>query len=403
MNGLENVDPQLLGKRLAVARKRRGLTQDEVAQSLGMSRPTFIAIEKGTRLPRAGELLKLAELCGRSVHELVRPDAPAVEFRPHLRASINVSLEDSGELDAALDELERFAADYRALERLLNAPLLSTYPPEVPIPSRGNVEEWAEDAAVRERVRLGLGDQPVLALRDLLEAEVGLRIFYWGLPSSVSGFYAYAADSGPCLLINRKHPPERRRATIAHEYGHFLTDRFKPGVNYMNGPGRKPVSERFVEAFGMAFLMPRTGVRRHVAEILRSTNDFQVADLCRLAELFFVSVQAMALRLEQLGLIGEGAYESLMERGFRPHAARAELSLEERQEVDNPFPTRYLYLALRAYDEELITESRLARYLRTDRVEARRFVAEWRARATGERDGRVVELPLEGSLLRKGT
>lgn len=401
MNGLENIDPQLLGKRLSVARKRRGLTQDQVAEHLGVSRPTFIAIEKGTRLPRADELLKLAELYGRSVHELVRPDAPAVELQPHLRAAINVALEDSGELDAALDELERFAADYRALERLLNAPLLSTYPPEIPIPSKGNVVEWAEDAAVRERVRLGLGDQPVLALRDLLEAEVGLRIFYWGLPSSVSGFYAYSAESGPCLLVNRKHPPERRRATIAHEYGHFLTDRYKPGVNYLAGPQRKPISERFVEAFGMAFLMPRTGVRRHVAEIIRSTNDFQVADLCRLAELFFVSVQAMALRLEQLGLISEGAYESLMERGFKPHAARAELSLEEHTDGDNPFPTRYLYLALRAFDEELITESQLARYLRTDRVEARRFVAEWRERATGEQDGRVVELPLEGSLLRK--
>lgn len=401
MNELENIDPQLMGKRLSVARKRRGLTQDEVAKQLGVSRPTLIAVEKGTRFPRPDELLKLAELYGRSVHELVRPNAPAVELQPHLRAAINIAMEDSVELDTTLDELERFAADYRSLERLLNAPLLSTYPPEIAIPSKGNVEEWAEDAAVHERVRLGLGDQPVLALRDLLEAEVGLRIFYWGLPSSVSGLYAYSAESGPCLLVNRKHPPERRRATIAHEYGHFLTDRYKPGVNYLKGPQRKPVSERFVEAFAMAFLMPRSGVRRHVAEIIRSTNDFQVADLCRLAELFFVSVQAMALRLEQLELISQGAYESLMERGFKPHTARAELSLQEHSDGDNAFPTRYLYLALRAYDEELITESQLARYLRTDRVEARRFVAEWRERATGEQNGRVVELPLEGSLLWK--
>lgn len=401
MNGTEKLDPQLLGKRLALARKRRGLTQDEVAQQLGISRPTLIAVEKGQRVPGNEELVKLAELYGRSLHELLRPEMPAVELQPHLRALITAKPEEASEVDAALDELEKLASDYRGLERMMKAPLLANYPAEIPVPTRGSVEEWAEDAAVRERARLGLGDQPVLAIRDLLESEVGLRIFYWGLPSTISGLYAYSTESGPCVLVNRKHPPERRRATIAHEYGHFLTERYKPGVNYLNGAGRKPAAERFVEAFGMAFLMPRSGIRRYFAEIVRSTSDFQVADLCRLAQIFFVSVQAMALRLEQLKLISEGSYEYLLERGFKPHTARTELSLEKRTESDSPFPTRYLVLALRAYDEELISEGQLAKFLRTDRVEARRLVSEWRERASVEWNGETVELPLEGSLLRK--
>lgn len=401
MKDSDKLDPQLLGKRLALARKRRGLTQDAVAQELGLSRPTFIAIEKGQRVPSNEELIKLARIYGRSLHELVRPDMPAVELQPHLRALISTKPEEAAEVETALDELEQLASDYRGLERMMKAPLLTNYPPEIPIPTRGNIEEWAEDAAIRERSRLGLGDQPVRALRDLLEAEVGVRIFYWALPSTISGLYAYSAESGPCVLVNRKHPPERRRATIAHEYGHFLTERYKPGVNYLNGPARKPASERFVEAFGMAFLMPRTGVRRHVAETIRSSGDFQVADLCRVAQFFFVSVQAMALRLEQLKLISEGSYEYLLERGFKPHAARSELALDTHSDFDSPFPTRYLVLALRAFDEELITEGQLARFLRTDRVEARRLVSEWRDRASVEWNGQTVELPLEGSLLRK--
>lgn len=401
MNESQKLDPQLLGKRLVLARKRRGLTQDFVAQELGLSRPTFIAVEKGQRAPTDEELVKLAELYGRSLHELVRHEMPAVELQPHLRAIISAKPEDASEVDAAIDELEKLASDYRGLERLMKAPLLTSYPPEFPIPSRGGIEEWAEDAAIRERSRLGLGDQPVLFLRDLLESEVGLRIFYWPMPSSISGLYAYSAESGPCLLINRKHPLERRRATIAHEYGHFLTERYKPGVNYLNGSPRKPASERFVDAFGMAFLMPRTGVRRYAAEIVRSSGDFQVADLCRLAQIFYVSVQAMALRLEQLKLISEGSYDYLLERGFKPQTARSELGLEERSESDSPFPTRYLVLALRAFDEELISEGQLARFLRTDRIEARRLVSEWRERASVEWNGQTVELPLEGSLLRK--
>jgi len=401
MKDSEKLDPQLLGKRLALARKRRGLTQEAVAQELGLSRPTFIAIEKGQRVPSNEELVKLAQIYGRSLHELVRPDMPAVELQPHLRAIISTQPEEAAEVETALGELEQLASDYRGLERMMKAPLLTNYPPEIPIPTRGNIEEWAEDAAIRERSRLGLGDQPVRALRDLLEAEGGVRIFYWALPSTVSGLYAYSVESGPCILVNRKHPPERRRATIAHEYGHFLTERYKPGVNYLHGPARKPASERFVEAFGMAFLMPRTGVRRHVAETIRSSGDFQVADLCRVAQFFFVSVQAMALRLEQLKLISEGSYEYLLERGFKPHAARSELALDAHSDFDSSFPTRYLVLALRALDEELITEGQLVRFLRTDRVEARRLVSEWRERASVEWNGQTVELPLEGSLLRK--
>lgn len=402
MNGFENTDPQLTAKRLVLARKRRGLTQDEVAERLGVSRPTLIAIEKGTRPAKPDEILKLADLYGRHVNELVRTDAPVVELQPHLRAAFAPRTQESPELDEAIDELERFAADYRALETMLNAPLLSMYPPEIEIPSRGQVSEWAEDTAVRERSKLGLGDQPVLDVRDLLESEVGLRIFYWGMPSQIAGLYAFTADSGPCILVNRKHPPERRRASIVHEYGHFLTERYRPGIDYLDSPARRPAAERFVEAFGMAFLMPRTGVRRHFAEIIRSTKDFQVADLCRLSHLYFVSVQAMALRLEQLGLIPAGTYEFLLERGFKPQTARQELSLEQqRTDPDTPYPTRYLFLAIKAYEEELLTEGQLARYLRTDRVEARRLVAEWNSRATITDQGREVALEFDRSLLRK--
>ena len=50
--------------------------------------------------------------------------------------------------------------------------------------------------------------------------------------------YAYSAELGACILINRNHPPERRRVSMLHEYGHFLlsTDRYKPGIDYLTIP-----------------------------------------------------------------------------------------------------------------------------------------------------------------------
>src|SRR5205085_9476165 len=84
---LPALDPRILGQRIAEARKARGKTQEEVADFLGCSRPTYIAIEKGDRLAKSEEIIKLAAFLGRKVNELVRPTEPVVDLQPHLRAA----------------------------------------------------------------------------------------------------------------------------------------------------------------------------------------------------------------------------------------------------------------------------------------------------------------------------
>ena len=103
------------------------------------------------------------------------------------------------------------------------------------------------------------------------------------LPSAIAGMYAYTADLGCCILVNRKHPPERRRVSMLHEYGHLIVDRYKPGIDYLTMSGRKPANERFAESFALSFLMPASSVRQRFHDIVTTTKDFQVADLRHLA------------------------------------------------------------------------------------------------------------------------
>src|SRR5260370_8591045 len=129
---LEEIDPKILGQRLAEARKARGMTQEDVAEFLGYSRPTYIAMEKGERLAKADEIMRLAGHFGRSVHELVRPGEPVVALQPHLRATAErMKAGDDRQLLEAIDEFQRFADHYRELEELMNAPLRTNLPPEV--------------------------------------------------------------------------------------------------------------------------------------------------------------------------------------------------------------------------------------------------------------------------------
>ena len=370
------LDPRIVGQRIAGARKARGKTQEEVADFLGCSRPTYIAIEKGDRLAKSEEIVKLASYLGRKVNELVRPTEPVVDLQPHLRAAIDkVKGADVETLNAAIDELQRFAEDYRDLEKLMKAPLSFNYPPEVTLNPRIDPAELAEGVAQQERQRLGLGDQPVINLRNMLEWDVGLRIFYWDMPSAIAGMYAYTADLGCCILVNRKHPPERRRVSMLHEYGHLIVDRYKPGIDYLTMTGRKPANERFAESFALSFLMPTSSVRQRFHDIVTTTGDFQVADLRRLSHFYYVSMEAMALRLEQLGLIPKGTARFLKESKFSPREAAELLGLQPRPVNDFPFPERFKYLAVAAYERGDIGDGDLANYLRCDIVEAREIAA----------------------------
>jgi Zn-dependent peptidase ImmA (M78 family)/DNA-binding XRE family transcriptional regulator len=368
----DTLDPRILGRRIAEARKARGMTQEEVADFLECSRPTYIAIEKGDRPAKSEEIVKLASFLGRKVHELVRPTEPVVDLQPHLRAAVEkMKGADEEALHAAIDELQRLAEDYRDLEKLMNAPLRFNYPPEIALTPRIDAAALAEGVAQQERQRLGLGDQPVIYLRNTLEWDVGLRIFYWDLPPPIAGMYAYTADLGCCILVNKKHPPERRRVSMVHEYGHLIVDRYKPGIDYLTMTGRKPANERFAESFALTFLMPASSVRQRFHDIVTTTGNFRVADLRRLSHFYYVSVEAMGLRLEQLGLVQKGSSQFLRESKFSPREAAELLGLEPQPVNDFPFPERYKYLAVAAFERGEIGDSDLAHFLRCDIVEAR--------------------------------
>jgi Zn-dependent peptidase ImmA (M78 family)/DNA-binding XRE family transcriptional regulator len=396
-----SVDPKCLGQRLFEARQARGLTQQEAADYLQCSRPVLIAIEKGTRPAKPDEIIKLASLYGRTVHELVRPGEPVSDLQPHLRAAVSRAEPGNEEMEQAIKDLQRFAENYRELETLMGTPMTSNYPPEVPLTDHVKVAALAEDVAIRERNRLGLGDQPVYELRELLEADVGLRIMYGDLPSHIAGMYAYAGDVGCCIVVNRRHPAERRRASLSHEYGHVIVDRYSPGVDYLSHAGRKPGKERFAETFGMAFLMPATSLRRRFNEIVSTKGDFQVADLCQLSHLYFVSVEAMAYRLEGLQLIPAGTMEHLRESRLEVRKAKGILDLPERPETNDRYPTRYMYLAIHAYEQAKISEGQLAGFLNVDRVTAREIVERVSQTTNVKDDGSLEEsrLPSQKSLL----
>jgi Zn-dependent peptidase ImmA (M78 family)/transcriptional regulator with XRE-family HTH domain len=371
---LEAIDPKIMGRRLQDARKARGLTQQDVAHELGIARTTVTAIEQGERKVRPEELIRLAKLYGRAVGELVRAQEVVEDFTMQFRAAIAEAGLHQTELSQATQEFQRLCEDYLELERLCGAPLTRNYPLQYSIEGVSQ-EEAAEDVASAERNRLGLGDGPMLPLRETLESDVGLRIFYPRLPSHIAGMFGYTDRVGGCIAINAMHPEERQRWSLGHEYGHFLTNRFRPEISVMFAYERVPASERFADAFAGAFLMPSHALKPRFHELSRlRKGKITPAELCQLAHYYVVSVEALTRRLEPLRLLPSGTWDRLRGSGFKVREAQTILGLEPHPRSPHLLPLRYQYLAVEAYQRGDLTEGQLARFLRVDRMEARRLV-----------------------------
>lgn len=371
----DSVELEGLAQRLVAARKAANLTQEEAANHLEMSRPTFIAIEKGSRRPKPAELIALAQLYGVALNALLRRSSIPQPLRPHLRSILDVSTDGTRELESAISLLSAYIDDYQYLESLVGGQAVMHFPTPVRIPP-GPIERFAEHCAQEERARLNLGaHQPIYGLRKTFE-EAGLHVFVENLDSKLAGLYVFVPNFGYCILINRVHPRDRRRWTIAHEYGHFLTERERPGVDYFKPMQRKPEAERFADSFAAALLMPEAGVQRRFYEEIERTGDFKVGDLCRIADYFGVSLVAMALRLEGLGLIPRGSWDQVTESGLPLRTLKSAAGVEVRDERRLPqrYPQRYKLLAVQAYVDKKISEGQLAKFLRCSRIEAREIV-----------------------------
>lgn len=393
---LDDLDPRSLGATLRQAREDRGWTQERVAQHLGVARTTIVAIEKGERRVKPEELVELATLYGRRLSSLLQHGSPAEGFAVQLRGTLPPATPIEAELLPCIQEFQSLCEDYRQLEELRRAPLRRRYPPPYDVETIDPLLA-AEDVASAERQRLGLGDGPIANLRAILENDVGLRIFLLRLPSKVAGMYAFTEALGACVAVNLDHPLERRRQTLTHEYGHFLTSRFRSEVLQEGRYARRPRHEWFAEEFGRAFLMPETGIRRRFLDLQRDRHKSVTrGDLCRLAYFFAVSVEAMVRRLEELQLVPAGLWDRLRSEGFRALEAQRILGLDAAVPQEQQLPLRYLGLVLEAWHSGDLSEGQVAQRLRMSRLGARELLGKIAPAEHGAAGGLDLGAPLVG-------
>jgi Zn-dependent peptidase ImmA (M78 family) len=170
--------------------------------------------------------------------------------------------------------------------------------------------ENARKAAEGLVARLQISTVPVDVVS--VARALGLKVIYNDLGEDISGLLV-TRDSDAAICVREGEPIVRQRFTIAHEIGHFfLRHQFESGEHVHVDQGFKMTARsskrtlaldpKEVEAnqFAAALLMPSELLRERVKRFnVVHLDDDHVAEL---AGDFKVSEQAMAIRLNGLGL-----------------------------------------------------------------------------------------------------
>ena len=378
-----------LARRLRQAREASGLTQEDVARRLDLSRSSVAQIELGGRAVSGLELDRLARLYGRDIRDLLAAERQQPEESVIALFRAEPAIAERGEVLEALRDCIVLSRELANLERLLG---LDRSRPSVPVYSlgplrgKGQAIEQAARVAAEERRRLGLGERPLGDVEELLEGQ-GIRTAVIDLPEEVSGLTLMERGLSLSVIVNRRHHHLRRRFSWVHEYAHLLFDRERRGT-ISRASDRDDLSEIRANVFAASFLMPENGVRDFLAHLgkgrarrerfevfdeeavvpAESREDpgaqaIQLYDVALLAHHCQVSRSAMLHRLFNLRLLAVAERDRLFleeESGKGRELERLlRLPQIDHTEARNAFRSRFLGLALEAFRREEISRAKL--------------------------------------------
>jgi transcriptional regulator with XRE-family HTH domain/Zn-dependent peptidase ImmA (M78 family) len=374
---------EAVGERISKAREFLGLTQATVADRMGMARTTQVAIEQGRRPVSVAELYQYAEILSRPLDYFLGLGMwqEDTDFRPQFRLMMEkleavpagaprrpgrpkASTEASPER-LALMRFEALCRNYLELERVNRLPRVPM--PELPHPKRLSLQE-AEQLAATLRAHLDVGnDAPIRDLRVRLEDAFGMRVFVSAPMGRLLAGGFHHPEVGGCILMGERSVP-KMRFTLAHALGQLLANRDEAVIE-VGQLGRKNPVDVFATGFALALLLPARGLRERFGAVRSEASEVNEVALLYLARTFGVTLAALCARLESLRLVSASALRRI-EDAIRKVGAGGEKELAPQALPDlpkwEPFPERYVFLALRAYRKDLINRSRLAECLMTD-------------------------------------
>jgi Zn-dependent peptidase ImmA (M78 family)/DNA-binding XRE family transcriptional regulator len=279
----------VIGRRVADARTRAGLTQAELARAIGLDRSALAKIENGMRRISALELTRIVEQTGEPFEWFTTNPPTAINsYRTGTEPSTTSSI------DRALEEVSRNIELIQSLGHLN----VTTFDPW------SAVEDVAQAVHLAARARDLLKLDLVEPVTDLVSpmATAGLFAFSENLGPDAPDAATTLLESGGASIINSDRAVGRRRLALVHEFGHYLlADEYTVDwrIGFATSSQR---TEWLLDVFARAFLLPTEPLSNRWSELTAHQSVREAA--VRLASEFRVDMATLAARLSELNLAG---------------------------------------------------------------------------------------------------
>ena len=367
---------EIIGRNLKYARELARLSQENLADRIGVSRATLSAVENGHVAIDSTKLLLVSRVLGRQVADFFKEKEEALGLLYRAAAEAIAPLE-------ARARFDRFCKAYRELEDIIGVADNLLLPPEYSYSPglHSKPFQFAAQVAYSERERSGLGQLDPIDNIFMLLDEHGVRVFRYALKEEdVSGFSAFSSESGLCIFVNESNTLERQIFSLAHEYGHLLMHRsFYKSPEPPAGLEKEHELEKMANIFAANFLVPEAGLREG---FLKNVGEKKVGleDAVFLKHHFRVSADMMLVRFRDLQLLSAVEYKKLFAELDRLRVDKTkELAPMPKDLLEewNKF-SRFQHLARKAVLDGMVSLGKLSELLGLNIVETRKIVQKWR-------------------------
>jgi len=377
-----------LSVNLTRLRNIMGLNQAEIAKQIGISRVAYSSIESGKSEPRINTLIKIANVFGVSIQDLLTPIARLKSLR--FRTKKQLPQKEKNKREQIIIDFASWLQDYNELEDLLKINkknIIDNIP-------RLNPKETAEK--VRDLFKLN-DKEPIFNIFSILTAKADVKIYLKNAQTKTFfGFSVNGNDGGPAIFINTYESIslERQIFTAAHEFGHLLMHKKSYKNNREIEDEKDKKEEKEANAFAGYFLMPYDAF---ISEWNNNSGLHWFDNILITKRHFRVSYGTIIRRLNDMKIVNdpsylwrqfnieyEKRYGKKLINHFEPEALK---SLIDPSGEDGPEPEKLdkidfiednlIYLVKQAFEEELISFNRASEILRKNNEEMRELLNSW--------------------------
>ncbi|WP_298144067.1 XRE family transcriptional regulator [Flavobacterium sp.] len=333
---------EIVSQKIKNARALKGLSQQELADMIGVSKQMISKYEKGESIPSSSNLLKLGKSLKVKIDYFFKPskiELGVLNFRKKssfsnkkqksLEQLIKLNLENYLEIESLLQ------IDYSFKNFIKNEKVTSIEDIEKIVLTLRNVWE--------------IGLDPIHNIIQLLEDNEIKVIELFDVDDNFDGLATFVNDKFPVIVVNGNFPVERKRFTLLHELGHLLLN--IPECNLKD-------EENYCNKFASEFLFPKKLV---IKEFGVKRDLISLNELIEVQRKYGMSIQAIIYRLVDAGIFTENRKIDFYKKiNFNPSLKR---------EVNLPrFPTpeksnRFEQLVYRALSQEIISISKASSLL----------------------------------------